>query len=230
MANIDLELSDNIAGTLSNGVIEKAGDFYRLAFFLTRDREAAVRNVKDCVSAGLFNARKIQIIPPVKTWFYQELIALCIKRGESTDSSVPAAYKGENFQKLLGLDARTMAVFALYYFEEGFGISRISKVMKLREADVKAKLSYACNELGISASGSTGNNKIFKEITEAYMSPQMPHGYKREIREVIAREKELNNKYFVRDIRNRRIRIVLGAVILAMIAYLVYTGGTGNLF
>lgn len=230
MANIDLKLSDNIANTLSNGVIEKAGDFYRLAFFLTRDSEAAVRNVKDCVSAGLFNARKIQIIPPVKTWFYQELIALCIKRGGSNSSFVPEAYEGKIFQKLLRLDARTMAVFALYYFEESFGISRISKVMRLKEADVKSKLSYACGELGMSASGEAGNNKIFKEITEAYMSPQMPQGYKKEIREVIIREKELNGKYFARDIRNRRIRIVLGVIILAMVLYLIYTGGIGNLF
>lgn len=230
MTNVDFKLSDNIATILSRGVLERAKDFYNLAFFLTLDSEEAVRNIKDCVSAGLFNARKIQIIPPVKTWFYQELIVLCLKRGRATKSSMPFAYKNEYFRRLIYLDAQTRAIFALYYFEENFGMERVAKVMRMKIPKVRKKLAYACEEIGITGKNDAEDEKIFEEITRAYHSPGMPQEYKNGLREVIEREKELNAKYFTKDRRSKRLRIIFGVVIIAMIAYLIYTGGINNVF
>lgn len=230
MTNVDFKLSDNIATILSRGVLERSKDFYNLAFFLTLDSEAAVRNIKDCVSAGLFNARKIQIIPPVKTWFYQELIALCLKRGKSMGSSIPSTYKSEYFRRLLCLDAQIGAIFALYYFEENFGMERIAKTMRMKIPEVRKKLAYACEETGITGKNNAEDEKIFEEITRAYRSPGMPQGYKNGLREVIEREKELNEKYFTKDRRGKMLRIIFGVVIIAMIAYLIYTGGINNIF
>ena len=230
MRNLNLEIAENINKTLAKGVMERSKDFYNLAFFLSGEAESALKNVKDCVSAGLFNARKIQTVPPVKTWFYQELVALCIKRGSSSESTAtPTAYNKKSFKKLSSMESQTKAVFALYYFEE-LGKGRVAKVLRIKEPAVREKLGYACRELGITGENQKRETDIFAELIAAYRSPKPPSNFRKEIRGVIDKERELNKDYFTKDRKNRRIRIVLGLAVLAMLAYLVYSGGVSNIF
>lgn len=229
MNKTDLYLSNKINGILAEGILKYSRDFYHLAFFLTRNSENAQQNINDCISAGLFNARKIQTVPPVKTWFYQELIALCIKKYGEPQETLPKAYLSGNYLILNELDVQTRAVFALYYFEE-ISTERISKILRIKEPLVLQTLSYAAKQLGL-----TGNNKkkeeaVFEELTKGYKSVKVPRNYNKGIEDVIERERIQNEKHFIKDRRTKVIRGILGGIILVMIGYLIISGNIDNIF
>lgn len=223
MKSVDRELSDRINKILSEGIVSKSRDFYSLAFFLTCDRELAEKNIKDCVSAGLYNARRIQTVPPVKPWFYQELVALCKKRKASGESDALKAFKNDNLKTLSEEDVYVKASFAMYYFE-GFSTERIANILRTKEENVDKALGIAEESIRLTSVKASVREDTIADMRKAYFAVKTPVNYKNEINEIIEREKELNKKYFGKEKTTKRIRFIFGVIILIVALYLLIAG------
>ncbi|MDO4870241.1 MAG: hypothetical protein Q4A65_08170 [Bacillota bacterium] len=225
MANIDLELSKKITNILADGIKKNYRDFYYLAYFLSEDEELAVNTVKDCIKAGIYNARKIQDVPPIKTWFYQDLIAICDRRKKS-ERKHTNLYRNKLMKKMLDLDIIKRATFILYFYEE-FETARVAKILRLKEAEVQQNLKYIYKELGLKNGHCKQDESKIDEMLVSYRTPSVPNYLRGEIQDVIEHEQAQNVSYFTRGRRSRFIRSVFAVAILVLAAYLLIKG---NLF
>lgn len=225
---LDYEISEGMYRILSDGLMESNRDLYYLAFLLTGKEETALDCIKDCISTGLLSSRKIQSVPPVKPWFYHELVAFCRKKSDQKDPEIPKEYKGPLFRKLYSLGFEDRAVFALYYFED-FGIDRIANIVRMRGEDVKKSILRSSEEVGVAGKSNKKNEETITSLYKVYRSPRIPNGYSRELTEVIEKEKELNKQYFLRDRGPRIFRIIFVFAFLALITFLLFGGGLDHI-
>ncbi len=218
MAKIDFTVVERIHNSLKEHVLQYYQRYYYLAYSLVKNQEGAKKVVSNAVYFSLYNARKLQDLPPLHIWFLQ----LVIKDGMRTmiRNIYPRDFtkNSQLYAYMETLEPSAVNAFKLLYFE-GLNEVEIEDVLHLRKEEVRKKLEYVCNELKIDSSMDEESEARLKELVNIYESTELPQDLEEVVHSAIRREEE-NYASFMQKYEKSKTRKPLGLVIFAACLFL----------
>ena len=219
MAKIDFTLAEDIHKHLKEHVLKHYKRYYYFAYSLVKNQDGAKNVVSNAVYFSLYNARKLQELPPAHIWFLQ----LVIKDGMRTmiRNIYPRDFtkNSQLYAFMETLEPSAVNAFKLLYFE-GLSEEEVGDVLNMSQKEVSKKLAYVCGELKIDSSMDEESEAKLKELVDIYESAELPEDLEEAVHSAIRREEE-NFASFMEKYEKNKVRKPLGILILAAGLFLI---------
>lgn len=228
MAKIDLNKVNRVHDSLVEHVVNNKDRYYRLAYSFVKNEEAAGRSVCEAIYFSLYNARKMEQLPPKPdNWFLQLVLKSAMREMRRNNYERQFTYNSKSYAYMETLEHSMTNVFKLYYFED-LNLKDIEDIIGLPEKQILAKLNQAIEKIGISPMLDEESEEKLREMTEVYSSVEIPENFIALVEETIKKEEDSFERDMNKRIRNAKIKPIGVVALAAGIFFLTIILGRNN--
>lgn len=215
MAKIDKRISEGINRQLVDFLLENCERFYLFIYSMVKNEEQVKNIITKTAFFSLANARKLNSMPRLRTWFYQ----LIVKEGmrkmhEYNKYERDFTYDSQLYAYMETIEPSATNAFKLFYFEK-MNMDEVGEILHMKREEVEKRLKTVRRKLGIDISLEDESADKMEELIEIYEATRIPADLEDIVQNAIDKEQADYEAHMARQEKYRIIKPVMLVLLIA---------------